>query len=102
MKGLGFLLRTAYTARNSSLPSGSFIADDEDLYFDREHFSAEAVGAWMKSISTGCPTLLADQPSGSEYRFPLKMTPWAFLLLAASAVTLVLAKKIPVNNPENA
>uniref|UniRef100_I5AXD6 Uncharacterized protein n=1 Tax=Eubacterium cellulosolvens (strain ATCC 43171 / JCM 9499 / 6) TaxID=633697 RepID=I5AXD6_EUBC6 len=33
---------------------------------------------------------------------PLKMTPWAFLLLAASAVTFVLAKKIPVNNPENA
>uniref|UniRef100_I5AXD9 Uncharacterized protein n=1 Tax=Eubacterium cellulosolvens (strain ATCC 43171 / JCM 9499 / 6) TaxID=633697 RepID=I5AXD9_EUBC6 len=73
MKGLGFLLCTAYTARNSSLPSGSFVADDEDLYFDREHFSAEAVGAWMQSISTGCPTVLADQSTGSEYRFPLKM-----------------------------
>ena len=101
MKGLDFLLCTVYTAKNTSLPDGSFVADDEELYFDRDHFSAEAVGAWMKSISTGCPKLLADQPSGSEYRFPLKMTPWVFLLLAASAVTFVLAKKIPVNNSEN-
>ena len=69
-KGLGYLIRNVYVKRNPPYASGAaFIADDEEVYFDREHLPEDAVLWWMQQMVMGMhdPALWDE-----NHRFPVQ------------------------------